>query len=323
MRRVLVTGATGFVGRELCGVLARAGCSVRAALRSDGELPWGVAEKAVVGNIGSATNWDAALAGVDCVVHAAARAHVLHDRDSADIYEEINARGTRRLAEAAASAGIRRLVFLSSIKVNGERTASRPYTSLDTPNPEDDYARSKLRAELALCEIAGRSELEPVIVRPPLVYGPGVRANFLRLVRSIRSGWPLPLGCVDNRRSLVSIWNLCDLVSRALMYPGPAAGVWLVSDGQDLSTPELIRRIARSLGRRARLLPVPVAVLESLGALVGKRDEVKRLCGSLELDIASTRSHFGWNPPMSVDESIERTVQSLLLDVGQRAPRGS
>jgi nucleoside-diphosphate-sugar epimerase len=121
----------------------------------------------------------------------------------------------------------------------------------------------------------------------------------------------------------VSIWNLCDLVSRALMYPGPAAGVWLVSDGQDLSTPELIRRIARSLGRRARLLPVPVAVLESLGALVGKRDEVKRLCGSLELDIASTRSHFGWNPPMSVDESIERTVQSLLLDVGQRAPRGS
>lgn len=318
MRRVLVTGATGFVGRELCGVLARAGCSVRAALRADGDVPWGVAEQVVVGTIGSGTNWSAALTGVDCVLHAAARAHVLHDRDSADLYDEINAKGTRRLAEAAVAAGIRRFVYLSSIKVNGERTASRPFTSLDSPDPRGDYARSKRLAEVALSEIASHSQLEPVIVRPPLIYGPGVRANFLRLLHSIRSGWPLPLGCVDNRRSLVSIWNLCDLLLRALVHPGSAAGVWLVSDGEDLSTPELIRRMARSLGRRARLLPVPVAVLEALGAVAGRRDEVERLCGSLELDIAATRGHFGWSPPMSVDESLERTVQSFLLDVRQR-----
>jgi nucleoside-diphosphate-sugar epimerase len=318
MRRVLVTGATGFVGRELCGVLARAGCSVRAALRADGDAPRGVAEKVVVGNIGSATNWSAALDGIDCVLHAAARAHVLHDRDSAALYDEINAQGTRRLAEAAAAAGVRRFVFLSSIKVNGEATASRPFTSLDSADPRGDYARSKWLAEQALSEIASRSQLEPVIVRPPLIYGPGVRANFLRLLHSIRRGWPLPLGRVDNRRSLVSIWNLCDLLLRASVHPGAAAGVWLVSDGEDLSTPELIRRIARSLGKRARLLPVPVAVLESLGAAVGKRDEVERLCGSLELDIAATRAHFGWSPPLSVDESIERTVQSFLLDVRQK-----
>lgn len=323
MRRVLVTGATGFVGRELCGVLARAGCTVRAALRTGGNVPSAVAEQVVVGDIGSTTNWTAALDGVDCVLHAAARAHVLEDRDNAALYDEINAKGTRRLAEAAAAAGVRRFVFLSSIKVNGERTTSRPFTSLDTPDPHGDYARSKWQAERALSEIARHSQLEPVIVRPPLIYGPGVRANFLRLLQSIRGGWPLPLGRVDNRRSLVSIWNLCDLLLRALVHPGAAAGVWLVSDGEDLSTPELIRRMARPLCRRARLLPVPVAVLESLGAVAGKRAEVARLCGSLQLDIAATRAHFAWSPPLSVDESIERTVQAFLLDVEPRAPRAT
>ena len=309
MTRVLVTGATGFVGRELCNALSHAGCVVRAALRSDCGLPAGAAEKVVVGEIDSRTNWSNALAGVDAVVHAAGRAHVLNDHGNAELYEETNARGTRRLAEAASAAGVSRLVFVSSIKVNGEHTNDTPFRPSDLPRPADDYARSKWRAEAALVEVSQRTGLEVVTVRPPLVYGPAVRANFLRLLESISKGWPLPLGAINNKRSLVSVWNLCDLIVRTLLHRGSASGVWLVSDGEDLSTPDLVRRLARHIGVPARLLPVPQTILMGVGALLGKAAEMQRLCGSMVLDISATCAQFNWRPPLSVDESIARTAQ--------------
>lgn len=309
VKRVLVTGATGFVGRTLCELLAREGYQVRAALRTDQALPPHVGEKALVGDLGGATDWTAAMTDVEFIVHAAARAHVLGDpRASAPRYFETNASGTQRLAQAAARAGVRRLVFVSSVKVNGERSEGRAFGPEDAPAPEDAYGSSKWRGESLLAEVAAGSDLGFAIVRPPLVYGPGVRANFLRLLSWVDKGWPLPLGAVHNRRSLVSVWNLCDLLVRSLTHPAACGHVWMVSDGEDLSTAELIRRIAASMGKRVRLPYVPVAVLRAAGSLLGRAGEVERLCGSLFVDITQTRRALGWAPPVSVDESLARTI---------------
>lgn len=311
--RVLVTGASGFVGQTLCGVLARSGCVVRAALRSPRPMPSAVAELAVVGDHDGKTRWDEALHQVDYVIHAAARVHMLHDRPgNAELYIDTNVRGTERLAAAAAAAGVRRLVFLSSVKVNGESTLEGGFCSSDRPEPEDAYARSKWLAESGLMEASSRTGMEVVIVRPPLVYGPGVRANFLRLMRWVEAGWPLPLGAVQNRRSLVSVWNLCDLLARVLEHPRAAGGTFMVSDGEDLSTPDLIRRMGAAMGKRVVLPPVPVSMLAMVGRMLGRGDEVARLCGSLAVDISSTRDRLGWEPPVTVDESIARTVRWYL-----------
>jgi nucleoside-diphosphate-sugar epimerase len=274
-----------------------------------------VAEKAMVGDILGTTDWSAALEEVDLVVHAAARAHVLHDSESSsNLYLTTNAQGTRHLAHAAASAGVRRFVYLSSIKVNGEETTGAAYTSSDEPRPQDAYGKSKWLGEQWLGEIAGKSGMEAVIIRSPLVYGPGVRANFLRLMRWVDRGWPLPVGAIRNQRSLVSIWNLCDLLRTVLTHPLAAGRTWLVSDGEDLSTPELIRRLGRAMNRRVRLLPVPSAVLEMCGVITGRRAEIARLCGSLVLDVSQTRSVLDWCPPLSVDEALARTVAWYLSD---------
>jgi nucleoside-diphosphate-sugar epimerase len=312
LNRVLVTGATGFVGRSLCNVLVESGYSVRAAVRGrDAAAPAGT-EPVPVGDIGIDTDWAPVVAGVDLVIHAAARAHVLHDAAAnSELYRQTNTAGTTSLASAAATAGVRRFVFLSSIKVNGEETDGRAYRADDEPHPSDPYGVSKWLAEQSLRDIAGRTRLEVVIVRPPLVYGPGVRANFLRLMRWVDKGVPLPLGSIDNRRSLVSIWNLCDLLANLLQNPA-ACGTWMVSDPEDFSTPELIRRIGVAMKRRTRLLPVPVAVLSCLGSLTGRRDEVRRLCGSLVADVSQTRSVLGWSPPMSVAEGLSRTASWYL-----------
>ena len=318
MTRVLVTGATGFVGRELCETLSRRGYTVRAALRSERAVPACIAEKAVVGEIGSATDWAAALDGVDYVVHAAARVHVMNDAE-VDLYFETNAHGTRRLAMAAAQAGVSRFLFLSSIKVNGEETRGRAYLATDTPDPGDAYGRSKLAGEKSVQEIGTSTAMETVIVRPPLVYGPGVKANFLRLLGWVAKERPMPFAAIGNSRSLVSVWNLTDLLLRVLQHPAAAGKAWLVSDGADLSTPLLIRTIARSMGRPVRLLPVPPALLQLAGALVGKKAEVTRLCGSLAVDIEPTRRELDWTPPISVDESIARTVTWYLSEVASLA----
>jgi nucleoside-diphosphate-sugar epimerase len=295
MMRVLVTGAGGFVGSTLCDMLMQRGDSVRAATRGD------------VGEINGKTDWTAALQDIDYVVHLAARVHVLHDPDS-PLYAETNAEGTRRLAEAAALAGVRRLVYVSSIKVNGEETTGRAYMASDEPHPIDAYGSSKLFGEQYLYRVAAQSSLQVAIVRPPVVYGPGVRANFLRLLRLVDQGWPLPLGSVHNRRSLVNVWNLCDVLMCLLTHPAAAGRTWLVSDCEDLSTAELIRRMATAMQRPARLVPVPAGLLSFMARLTGRQAELARLCGSLVVDSSPLRDELGWTPPVGVDAALSRTV---------------
>jgi nucleoside-diphosphate-sugar epimerase len=309
MTRVLVTGATGFIGSMLCDALSRSGYLVRGALRAEQPVPVAIAEKIIVGDINSTTDWMQALKGVDAVIHTAARTHVLHTtRAGANLYCETNERGTQRLANAAAQTTVSRFVFLSSIKVNGEETSVRAYSPLDAPRPQDEYGLSKWHAEQEVTEIAARCSMEAVIVRPPLVYGPRVRANFLRLLQWVDHGWPLPLGAVRNIRSLVNIWNLCDFLLHVLKHPSAPGRTWMVSDGEDLSTPELIRRVGTAMGRRVRLIPVPAGLLQLSARLVGRRGELARLTGSLAVDITQSRVELGWSPRTAVDEALARTV---------------
>ena len=281
-------------------------------------MPAHVAERVVVGDIGRATLWDDALREVDVVVHLAARAHVLHDTpDNAHLYLEINQHGTAALAQAAARAGVRRFILLSSVKVNGDDSGDGAYGAADAPAPPDAYGVSKMLAEQAVRSVAEESGMEAVIVRPPLVYGPGVRANFLRLMRWVEAGRPLPLGAIVNRRSLVSVWTLADLLTTVLDHPA-AAGTWMVSDGEDFSTPELIRQIGVAMNRQVRLLAAPVGLLRLAGALLGRRAEVARLCGSLAVDIAATRQKLGWRPPLSAAEALRRTVGWYLSEERSR-----
>ena len=321
MIRVLVTGANGFVGRQLCRLLTHRNYTVRAALRNDPGTFLDAAEYAVVGEIGSATEWTAALADVNCVVHGAARAHVMEEPPGqSHVYMETNAHGTARLAEASAAAGIRRLIYLSSIKVNGERSGAAPFSRDDAPNPSDPYALSKWVGEMRLRDIAAGTAMETATVRSPLVYGPEVRANFLRLMRLIDRQIPLPLGRIVNARSLVSVWNLCDLIERLLRGPIPEQAVFMVSDGTDLSTPDLVRQIGGSMRRRVVLLPIPVSMLRALADLTRKRSEFDRLCASLTVDISATCRDLDWTPQVTVEEGIARTVDWYLSIAG--AARG-
>ena len=307
MTRVLVTGATGFIGRMLCPALTRAGFKVRAAVRADAAFA-GDVEPVRVGDIVTA-DWAAALHEVRYVVHAAARAHAA--QTSEELYLATNARATQRLAEAAARAGVARFVYLSTVKVHGEG-AARSYTERDPPAPQDAYGRSKLLGERAALAAAGRMEV--VIVRPPLVYGPEVRANFLRLLGWVDREWPLPLAAVDNRRSLVSVWNLCDFLCHVLAHPAAAGRVWLTSDGEDLGTPELVRRIAHAMQRRSRLLAVPVPLLRVLGTALGRRAEVERLCDSLTVDVTAARTELSWAPATPIDVALAHTVEWYLRE---------
>ena len=305
---IVVTGGNGFVGRRLCAELATRGRPVRAAVRERREPD---TQAFPVGDIHADTDWEAALAGAEAVIHCAARVHVMQESaaDPLKAFRAVNVEGTRRLAEVAAEVGVRRLVFLSSIKVNGEATApGAPFRASDSPRPSDAYAVSKWEAEQALHEIAARTGLEVVLVRPPLVYGPGVRANFERLMRLVARGAPIPLGSVDNRRSMVALDNLVDLLIRCVDHPAAAGQTFLVSDRRDLSTPEWIRMLAAAMGRPARLLPIPPALLRLGGRLAGRRAEVERLIGSLQLDIEPTCETLEWSPPVSVEEGLSRTV---------------
>jgi nucleoside-diphosphate-sugar epimerase len=313
--RVLVTGPTGFVGRVLCAHLAAAGHDVRGAVRRAVADPDARVHYVIVGDIRGDTNWMEALAGVDCVIHLAARVHVLGDAETnSHLYFETNEHGSRSLARAAAAAGVRRLVYLSSVKVNGEVTAGRPFTPEDVPEPTDAYGRSKWLAECSIREVERQSGMESVIIRAPLVYGPGVRANFLRLMRWAESSWPVPLGAVRNQRSLVSVWNLCDLLTHVLACPAAAGRTWMVSDGDDVSTAELVRRIAGAMVRNVRIIPVPLVALRACASLVGRGAEVQRLCSSLTVDISRTRRDLNWSPPVGVDEALRRTVEWYLKE---------
>lgn len=309
--KVFVTGVSGFVGRALCVTLSRSGHSVRGALRQiegTGVLSEGV-ELVEVGQINAETDWEAALAGCDLVVHLAARVHVMGDKASDPLAEfrEVNTEATLNLARQASQAGVKRFVFISTIKVNGEG-CDAAYRETDVPAPEDAYAISKWEAEQGLQRIARETGLEVVILRPPLVYGPGVKANFLRLMKAIQRGWPLPLGAIHNRRSLLYLGNFVDAIRLCVEHPAAAGQTFLLDDGQAVSTPELIRAVARAMGRPARLLAVPVGVLAFMGALLGKRAAVARLTGSLHVDSAAIRSRLGWTPPYSMEAGLAATV---------------
>lgn len=313
MGKILVTGGTGFVGGGLLRRLGGdGGRAVVAAVRTGGAmLPPGI-ERVLVADLGPDTDWSQALAGVDVVVHCAARAHVMHERasDPLEVFRRANVQGTLRLARQAAAAGVRRLVFLSSIKVNGESTPSgKPFRADDMPAPQDAYGISKREAEDGLMALARETGMEVVIIRPPLVYGPGVKGNFAALMRLVATGMPLPLGAVrHNRRSLVGLDNLVDLIITCLDHPAAANQVLLAADGEDLSTAELLKRLGRAMNRRVRLLPVPVWMLESAAAILGKRDMAQRLLGSLQVDIGKTRELLGWSPPVGGDEGLKRAV---------------
>jgi len=318
--RVLVTGASGFVGRVLCDTLLEAGYAVRAAVRSlDSPRGSQLMERIAVGDVVDA-DWKHALQGVDCIVHAAARVHVDDSRSDANLHQQTNAYATRRLAGAAVEAGVGKFVYLSSIKVSGEG-ADGPYRADDEPRPQGAYADSKLLGEEYAFQAGTMGGgMDVAVVRSPLVYGPGVRANFLRLMQWVDKGWPLPLGSVDNRRSLVSIWNLCDLLERVLATPQAAGSIWMVSDGEDLSTPELVRRIGKCMSRRVRLVRVPIPVLQVGGALLGRTKEISRLCGSLVVDMSRTRDELRWSPVVSVDEALARTCAWFVSEGRTRAP---
>lgn len=305
--RVLVTGASGFVGSVLCADLTRRGALVRRAVRSpDGDIP----ETVAVGDVGPRTDWRAALDGVDAVVHLAARVHVVRDSAASPLseYRRVNIEGTRQLAQAAAQAGVRRLLLVSSIKVNGEVTR-RPFTEDDPPKPVGAYAISKWEAEQALIEASGRLGLEWVVLRPPLVYGPGVGANFLGLLHAVATRRPLPLGAIENRRSLAYVGNLVDAIHCCLVQQEAANRTFLIGDGEDVSTPDLVRRLACALGVSPRLLRVPVPLLRTGGWLVGQRAAIERLAGSLQVDSGRLRSVLGWVPPHGLEQGLAATAR--------------
>lgn len=309
MSRVLVTGATGFVGPALVEALLAAGHRVRVALRRDAPLLPGV-EYTMTGGVGPATDWRPALIGVSAVVHLAARAHVSETGSGAlERFRAVNSAGTRHLAEAAAASGVRRFVFLSSVKAMGESSPpGRALDEADEARPEDAYGVSKREGEIAVMEVAATSGLEPVILRAPLVYGPGVKGNFLRLMRLIDRGVPLPFAGVANRRSLVARANLAAALALCLKHPDAVGETFLVADGEDLSTPELIRRLARALGRPARLFPLPQALLVRAGRLLGREAEIARLTGDLAIDSTALRARLGWRPIVAVDAALAETA---------------
>lgn len=310
--KVAITGATGLVGRALVSNLVPLGqFEVLALTRSSTAPQVGGAKYLFVENLLVQTQWQNKLLDVHILVHSAARVHVMRDitNDPLTSFRAVNAEGTLNLARQAAAAGVKRFVFISSVKVNGESTqVERSLTEADAPNPQDAYGQSKHEAEQGLRQIAADTGMEVVIIRPPLVYGPGVKANFAALMRAVQRGWPLPLGAVHNQRSLVALDNLVDFIVTCITHPQAANQTFLVSDGQDLSTTELVRGMAQAAGVPSRLLPVPVWALQAGASLLGKGDAVQRLCGNLQVDISKARSLLGWVPPVSVEEGLRRAM---------------
>lgn len=315
--RILITGASGFVGQALVRQLASEDHHhLRAALRPTAKLPVdsSTLEKVIIEELAPDTNWSAALEGMEAVVHCAARVHVMNETagDPLSEFRRTNVEGTLALARQAQQAGVRRFIFISSIKVNGEETQpGRPFTADDTPAPADPYGISKMEAEQALRELARNGTMEVVVIRPVLVYGPGVKANFLRMIRWLDKGIPLPLGGItSNRRSLVALDNLVDLICVCLSHPDAAGRVFLVSDGEDLSTTAMLRRISLALGKSPFLPSIPASWLMLAARMMGRPGIAQRLCGSLQVDISKNRDLLGWTPRTTVDAAFQKTVDA-------------
>jgi nucleoside-diphosphate-sugar epimerase len=309
--RFLVTGANGFIGRQLCAEIVRRGCQVKTALRRP-DLPQNGGEPVIIGQIDGQTNWTEALRNTDVVIHLAARVHAMHD-DAANPLEEfrrVNVAGTEHLARSAAAAGVKRLVYVSSIKVNGDVTSEgTKFTETDNPFPQAPYAISKLEAEQALHRVAAETGLEVVIVRPPLIYGAGVKGNFAQMLKVLAKGMPLPLASVRNLRSLVYVENLVDALIVCATHPAAAGQTYLVSDGEDISTPALLGRLGAAMCHPARLFPCHPALLKLAGRLSGKSDHVERLLGSLQVDSGKIRRELDWTPPHSLQQGLQATAE--------------
>ncbi|SDH35203.1 UDP-glucose 4-epimerase family protein [Pseudomonas abietaniphila] len=316
VRKILVTGSSGFLGRALVENAAYLpGTNIFAASRQVGlQLPTGV-KNIPVGNLATDTAWQSALRDMDVVIHTAARVHVMNDTaaDPLALFREVNTAGTLNLARQAAAAGVRRFIFISSIKVNGESTArDEVFRPDDVARPSDPYAISKYEAELGLLELAKTCAMEVVIIRPVLVYGPGVKANFLQLMRALRKGIPLPLGAIRNARSLVSLDNLVDFIRVCVDHPAAANQIFLVSDGEDFSTTELAKRLKAFMPLSGWLVPVPQSIIQLGARLLGRKAAAQRVLGSLRVDISKNRDLLGWTPPVSVDEALKKTVDHFL-----------
>ena len=316
MKKVLLTGASGFVGRAVLDRLRQDSQfeSVIAVSKAWLEVPEKV-RLVEVSSIDAFTDWKEAVAGCGVVIHCAARVHVMSDTSADPLAEfrKVNVEGTLQLARQAAEAGVKRFVFVSSIKVNGEATAlGAPYTADAEPAPADPYGISKMETEQALRLLAAQTGMDVVIIRPTLVYGPGVKANFLSMMRWLDKGVPLPFGAIHNQRSFVALDNLVDLIVTCVEHPSAANETFLVSDGEDLSTTQLLRRMATALGVPARLLPFPAWLLESGASLLGRKALSQRLCGSLQVDISKTQKLLGWIPPVNVDQALSQVAQHFI-----------
>ena len=308
-----MTGASGFVGRSLMLALLKSGAEVKAAVRSPIDLPG--AEVCLIDSIDNRTVWGKNLKGINTVIHCAGRAHVMNDLFANPLpeYRRINVGGTINLARQAAAAGVKRFIFLSSVKVNGEQTLKgQPFTELDTPMPQNPYAISKFEAEQALMELADQTEMEVVIIRPTLVYGSGVKANFFTMLKMVRLGMPLPFGSIENRRSFTYLENLNSLIIRCIDHPKAANQVFLSSDGFDLSTTDLLRYCASAMGVSVYLLPVPESWCMLSATLLGQGESIQRLCGNLQVDISKAKELLDWEPPVTVQVGLQRTVQDLI-----------
>jgi nucleoside-diphosphate-sugar epimerase len=311
-KRVLITGGNGFIGKAIANGALSKGFTVRVSSRQKPVASKSLIEYFQVESLSPATDWSDVLQGVDVVVHCAGRAHVMKETaiNPLFIYRTINQYGTLNLARQASDAGVTRFVFLSSIGVNGAQSViGKPFSELDKPNPVNNYALSKWEAELDLLSNAAETCMEVVIIRPPLVYGPSAPGNFGSLMTWLKRGVPLPLGSVHNQRSFLALGNLVDFIVTCITHPKAANQTFLVSDGQDVSTTDLVRFMAKTAGVSARLLPVPVSVLQAGAWLLGKDHMLQRLCGNLQVDISKARSLLGWVPPITLDEGLRRAME--------------
>ena len=303
---VLVTGASGFVGRHLVPVLAREGWRVRRAVRT----PSGSDDEILIGSIGPATDWQAALAGVEAVVHLAARAHHPGEEHAAELYRTVNTEGTLQLARCAAAAGVRRFVHVSTILVNGSCTDGRaPFREDDIPAPRGVYGKSKAAAESGLRDLAQTVDMAVTIIRPPLIYGAGVRGNFRLLVKAVQRGIPLPFGAIRNRRAFLGVDNLASFIANRLSGADSKFDVFLVADEAQISTPEFVRQIARAAGKTARVVPLPVPALQIMLKLSGRPETRDSLIGSMEIDVSKAAA-TGWRPPLGMEEGLRRAVSA-------------
>lgn len=308
---ILVTGATGFIGSALCSKLSELDINLIRAVRTGNSSNRIV----VIGGIDGGTDWSEALQGVDTVIHCAARAHVMPDTatDPLQEFRKVNTEASLNLGRQAANRGVKRFIFLSSIKVNGEETRlGQPFTAEQAAAPVDPYGISKWEAEKALHELSRSSAMEIVIIRPPLVYGPGVKGNFRSMMNWLIKGLPLPLASIKNQRSLVAVDNLIDLIITCISHPAAANQTFLISDGEDVSTPELLHRTASAIGRPARLFSVPICILQFVANMIGKQSTYLKLCTSLQVDIVKTREILGWTPPVKIDQALRNTVKTFL-----------